>query len=109
MDDNTFLHKHELHDGTVVFTTHPTISSLHRVLKTTKKVNRNLKLSHKISSKSTNFPQPPPHIKKMSEPIIKPFLDQNEFTLVQNKFSHKKPFTPIAQNHTNLSPNNDYK
>lgn len=45
----------------------------------------------------------------MSEPIIKPFLDQNEFTLVQNKFSHKKPFTPIAQNHTNLSPNNDYK
>lgn len=39
-ETNKFLYKHNLCDGTVVFTIHPTVSSLHRVLKTTKKMNK---------------------------------------------------------------------
>ena len=42
LDDNNneFLHKHQLSDGTFIFTTHSSIQDLRRVLKTTAKKSR---------------------------------------------------------------------
>ena len=42
-----FLFKHQLSDGTFVFTTHPTVKKLHRALKTTRIVNHDKKISWK--------------------------------------------------------------
>ena len=47
LDNETdeFLYKHQLSDGTFVFTTHPSVTKLHRALKTTRVLKKNKKIS----------------------------------------------------------------
>ena len=50
LEDDKFMYKHELHDGTFVYSPHPTIKKLKKVLKTTNKLPQQNKFTAKISS-----------------------------------------------------------
>ena len=91
MDENTFLHKHELCDGTVVFSMHPTISALHQVLKTTKKANKKSKSPTKKDCNYPHSPPSPPHIKNLSDTYLQFTQTFGDFIPVPTKKSTRNP------------------
>ena len=105
---NTFLHKHELCDGTVVFTVRPTMYELHRVLKTTRKTHREKQIPTTTKSPRSTLPLSPPHIKKFNTSFPQPQLESDEFQIVTNKKSNRKPLQNIAPKHNIPSPEHSF-
>ena len=55
LEDEKFMYKHALNDGTFVYSPHPTIKKLKKVLKTTNKLPQQNKFTAKISSLNETF------------------------------------------------------
>ena len=101
-ENNEFLHKHQLSDGTFVFTKHQSIKDLRRVLKTTTKMN-NKKIfpGNSISNKNESLQFAPPSHHKTCPNII-----NDGFTLITSKSPKRKPLQSINKISTPKSTKN---
>ena len=106
-ENENFLYKHQLYDGTFIFTSHPSIKEIHQVLKTTvknKHKNSGSTSNYSASGKTCMFARP-------LIPKLKPdHTNAKDFTLVTKKSPKRKPLQQVNKNVTlPHDPNNIHK